>query len=311
MNLEFYFLTFKFCVNIDKNTGIKVKKFWKRFLERDLRFDIQTIWNIKFHKGLPKTEIDYENHILYHFHNSVCDLTEFNNFFREAIVKLSSMDGVLWLHCSSFNLNNKTYLVLGKKGFGKTTLLLNAILECKATFISNDQLPIFIFNNSAYCLSWRPDIKISLSDNQKSLYLVNHKIPYSFINYENMSIRLKKTIVAPNTNLTIAVKPNEIFRVDMIIVLSDKQDIVSFCENFIDYAIDDSETILPFKLKNMAKYMPYWNKRILDIKLSNNASKKVNNCINVLNYQCSKYCVGNRIDFDLVKKELLEAKIDE
>lgn len=305
MNLNFYFLTYEFNINIDEQTGVKVQKFWKGFLKKDLRFNIEKKWTIEFHRGEPKTIIDYDNNILWHYHKSVCDLTEFNNFFRETIVKLSAIDGVLWLHCSSFNLNNKTYLVIGKKGFGKTTLLLNTLNKCKATFISNDQLPVFIYQGAAYCLCWRPDIKISLINDKKMLYLVNQNIPYSFIDYRKMSDRLKKEIVPATINLSINVVPNEIFKVDEIIVLSNEQKIKSFNDNFINYVIDDLETILPFKLENISKYIPYWNKRIVKINMSECANRVVENCINTLNIQCSKYFVGNRLDFDLVRDEIL------
>lgn len=306
MKLAFYFLTYKFNVNIDKFTGVKVQKFWKDFLKKDARFDVEKEWTIEFHKGSPKTIIDYDNNLLCHCHESICDLTEFNNFFRETIVKLSAMDGILWLHCSSFYLNNNTYLVIGKKGFGKTTLLLNALTKCNATFISNDQLPIFVYKDNVYCLSWRPDIKVSLTNDKKSLYLVNHNLPYTFIDYDKMSVRLKKEVVAPVTELIINVKPNEIFKVDKIIILSNKQDIKSFSNSFIDYAIDDPETILPFKLDNLSKYMPYWNKRILKIRVSESANKIVDACIEKLNKQCSKYLVGNRLNFNVVKNKILE-----
>lgn len=308
MELDFYFLTYKFNVNIDKQTGIKVQKFWKGFLEKDSRFTIEKEWSIEFHKGDSKTIIDYDNSILYHYHDSICDLTEFNNFFRETIVKLSAMDGILWLHCSSFSLNNITYLVIGKKGFGKTTMLMNAITKCNATFISNDQLPVFVYEDEVYCLSWRPDIKVSLINDKKSLYLVNHNLPYTFIDYEKMSARLKKEIVSPTTELITNVKANEIFKVDKIIILSNDQEIKSFSNNFIDYAIDDPETILPFKLDNIPKYMPYWNKRILKIRVSSHANNKVDACIEKLNKQCSKYLVGNRLDFDVVRNVILEEK---
>lgn len=306
MNLTFYFLTYKFNINIDEYTGIKVQKFWEGFLKKDLRFDSQNEWNIEFHEGLPKTIINYDNKTLYHYHESICDLTEFNNFFRETIVKLSAMDGILWLHCSSFNLNNKTYLVTGRKNSGKTTLLLNAINKCNAIFISNDQLPVFVYKDSVYCLSWRPDIKISLGNNKKSLYLVNNIIPYSFIDYKKMSIRLKKDIVPPDAELNIKFRANEIFKVDKIIILSKEQDIKFISNDFIKYVIDDPETILPFKLNNIVKYIPYWNKRIVKVKVSKDAKKKVKECIKKLNKQCSKYMVGNRLDFDIIKHKVLE-----
>ena len=101
------------------------------------------------------------------------------------------MKGILWLHCSAFKCNEKTYLVIGEKGSGKTTLLINALKNLNAKFIGNDQLPIFIYKNQVCCYSWRPDIKIC-SEKGKTLHLINNMVPYNFIDIDKMSKRLKK-----------------------------------------------------------------------------------------------------------------------
>ena len=83
------------------------------------------------------------------------------SMMREIFVKVSLSKGFCWLHASAFKLNEKTYLVIGNKGRGKTTWLMSALYHKKAKFIGNDQVPIIQVNNTLYVYRWRPDIKIS------------------------------------------------------------------------------------------------------------------------------------------------------
>lgn len=306
MKLELFFLNIKFSIIIDKETGIKVKKFWTGFLEKNTNIYPKDTWTIYFTKDkVTSTDINYDTKTIIHKHNSVCDITEFNNFFREAVVKISTMQGVVWLHCSGFNLNGKTFLVLGKKGYGKTTILMKTLKELGAVFIGNDQLPIFSYENDICTYSWRPDVKVaSQYDNSKIFYLVNNNIPYDFLNADNMSKRLKKTIEFPKENLNINISHEKIFKIDNILILNSVQNIIVTNDEILKYVIDDPEVIIPDKLLDLGKYMPYWNKRITKIKNEENADKISKGLLNALNKQTTKYLVGNRLNFELLKNTL-------
>ena len=301
MKLEYYFLNIKFNITIDKETGKKVKKFWNSFLIKQDDMEIEQEWDISFSRDTEEsTKIDYDNKTIIHKHNSICDITEFNNFFRETIVKLSSMSGVVWLHCSAFEFNNKVFLVLGKKGDGKTTVLMNALNSLKATFIGNDQLPLFIHKGEVYTYCWRPDIKVTTRNNDsKTLYLVNNKTPYSFLDARLMSKRVGKNIVFATHNKDIMIDSNKLFKVDNILILNNKQEIRKTKADFLKFVIDDPEVIIPYKLLNLKKYMPYWNKRITTIKLDSNADNTAKKCLKQINKQCNKYLVGNRLNFNI------------
>ena len=313
--IEMYFLNYKFKIHLDELIYEKFSSFWKDFLNKNNNFDIKYEWNIFFIKSdITKTNINYNNNEIYHYQNSVCELTELNNLLRETIIKISAMNGIVWLHCSGFSINNRSFLVIGNKGYGKTTLLLNAINK-GAKFLGNDQLPIFEYNNKIYTYIWRPDIKISmdcaskfkiiktkgLEENQKVLYLVNNNIPYWFINANKMSERLGKKIIIPDKEIEINMPLNKLVEVNYLIFLDNKQKIVEYKgKNIIDKVKNDPETIFSYKLKNLEKYMPYWNKRIKEIKINKNAYKINKKIISKLMKQSRKLICGNRIEFNEV-----------
>ena len=313
--IELYFLNYKLNIYLEKLLLKRFSKFWRFFLTIDKRFNSNDEWDIYFiHSNDINTNVDYEKKQIYHYYNSVCDLTELNNLVRETIVKLSAMNGVVWLHCSGFLINNKTFLVIGNKGDGKTTMLLNAILK-GAEFIGNDQLPLFEYNKKICTCIWRPDIKISMdyaiklgitkkketTNGEKVLYLVNNSIPYNFINAEKMSQRIRKKITLPDKEIKVTIPLNKINQIDCLIFLDKKQIIDEYKENNIFEKIkDDQETIFSYKLKNMEKYMPYWNKRIKQIKINEYANKRNKIIIDELTNQSKKIICGNRIEFSYI-----------
>ena len=311
--IELYFLNYKLNIYLDKLLLKRFSVFWKSFLTKDIEFNITDEWDIHFIcSNNTNTHVNYETKKIYHYHNSVCDLTELNNLLRETIVKLSAMDGIVWLHCSGFMIKNKTFLVIGNKGDGKTTMLLNMILK-GAQFIGNDQLPLFKYNKKICTYIWRPDIKISMdyavklgttnkkqiTKEEKVLYLINNKIPYNFIDAEKMSERIRKKITLPDKEIRVTIPLNKKNQIDYLIFLDKEQVICEYKENNILNKIkDDQETIFAYKLKNMEKYMPYWNKRIKQIKLNKNADKVNEIIIDELTKQTKKIICGNRMRFD-------------
>lgn len=317
--IELYFLNYKLNIYLDNLLLKRFSEFWKSFLTKDSQFDITDEWDIYFISSInTSTQVNYETRQIYHYHNSVCDLTELNNLIRETIVKLSAMDGVVWIHCSGFIIENKTYLVIGNKGDGKTTMLLNMINK-GAKFLGNDQLPIFEYNKKICTYLWRPDIKISMdyavemgitnkkqtAKEEKVLYLVNNKIPYGFIDAKKMSERIRKKITLPDKEMRITMPLNKKNQIDYLIFLDKEQILDEYKENNILNKIkDDQETILAYKLKDMEKYMPYWNKRIKQIRLNKDAYKVNETIIDELTKQTKKIICGNRMKFDYVWNEI-------
>ena len=313
--IELYFLNYKLNIYLDNLLLKRFSEFWKSFLTKDSQFDITDEWDIYFISSInTSTQVNYETRQIYHYHNSICDLTELNNLIRETIVKLSAMDGIVWLHCSGFMIENKTYLVIGSKGDGKTTMLLN-MLNKGAKFLGNDQLPIFEYNKKICTYLWRPDIKISMdyavemgitnkkqtAKEEKVLYLVNNKIPYGFIDAKKMSERIRKKITLPDKEMRITMPLNKKNQIDYLICLDKEQILDEYKENNILNKIkDDQETILAYKLKDMEKYMPYWNKRIKQIRLNKDAYKVNETIIDELTKQTKKIICGNRMKFDYV-----------
>lgn len=316
---ELYFLNYKLNIYLDNLLLKRFSEFWKSFLTKDSQFDITDEWDIYFISSInTSTQVNYETRQIYHYHNSICDLTELNNLIRETIVKLSAMDGIVWLHCSGFMIENKTYLVIGNKGDGKTTMLLN-MLNKGAKFLGNDQLPIFEYNKKICTYLWRPDIKISMdyavemgitnkkqtAEEEKVLYLVNNKIPYSFIDAKKMSERIRKKITLPDKEMRITMPLNKKNQIDYLIFLDKEQILDEYKENNILNKIkDDQETILAYKLKDMEEYMPYWNKRIKQIRLNKDAYKVNETIIDELTKQTKKIICGNRMKFDYVWNEI-------
>lgn len=316
---ELYFLNYKLNIYLDNLLLKRFSEFWESFLTKDSQFDINDEWDIYFISSInTSTQVNYETRQIYHYHNSICDLTELNNLIRETIVKLSAMDGIVWLHCSGFMIENKTYLVIGNKGDGKTTMLLN-MMNKGAKFLGNDQLPIFEYNKKICTYLWRPDIKISMdyavemgitnkkqtAKEEKVLYLVNNKIPYGFIDAKKMSERIRKKITLPDKEMRITMPLNKKNQIDYLIFLYKEQILDEYKENNILNKIkDDQETILAYKLKDMEKYMPYWNKRIKQIRLNKDAYKVNETIIDELTKQTKKIICGNRMKFDYVWNEI-------
>ena len=324
--VELYFLNYKFNIFLEEILKERFSKFWESFLTKDTEFKITDEWNIYFlANNNVNTQIDYDKKEIYHYYNSICELTELNNLIRETIVKLSTMDGIIWIHCSGFMINNKTFLAIGNKGDGKTTILLN-MLSKGAKFIGNDQLPVFEHNKKICTYIWRPDIKIAMdyaiksgltnnkknAENEKILYLVNNKIPYNFVDAQKMSERIKKKITLPDKEIEIQIPLKKLVPIDYLVLLDKKQIIRKYRKNNILNKIkNDQETIFAYKLKDMERYMPYWNKRIREIKI-NKDDKKINkNIIKKLNRQTKKIICGNRLEFNYTWKninQILEGK---
>lgn len=305
--IEMCFLEYKFTVFAEEKLLNRFSSFWSPFLSAPQKHDKFIEWKIHFfYNQNSKTIVNQEKQEIIHYSNSICDLTELNNLFREAIVKITSLYGMIWLHCSAIHQDSKTILFLGNKGDGKTTLLLNYLnSNSNCFFIGNDQLPLFIHDKKLCTMCWRPDIKIqsSIDSNAKELLLVNHN-DLSFINFEKMSQRVNKKIIASTNNHSIKFEANKIYPVNQIVVLNNIQNF-SDCtfEEFINNFETNNECVSAHKLQDLAKYMPYWNKRILGLIVSDKSKKENENILTACkNIDLVK--VGNRLNFNEVKNYL-------
>lgn len=310
--IEMYFLQYKFVVFVEADLLNRFSVFWQPFLISKGDYDEFVEWEIHFFVDTEsKTIVNQSERKILHYSNSVCHLTELNNLFREAIVKISALYGVVWFHCSAVHYNGKTQLFLGNKGDGKTTLLMNYLKDSSCEFVGNDQLPLFEYDGRLCTMCWRPDIKIQ-SENQldaKELILVNHK-DLSFIDFESMSRRVRKNIIKPTKQYTFNYKANCIYPIDRIVVL-DSEPVVTHCpfDLLLSKIDENDECVLSYKLEDIPRYMPYWNKRILGLQTLQQGRVLNDNVLEL----CKKVDivkVGNRMEFQEVKKELKE-RIDE
>ncbi|KST91472.1 hypothetical protein KF134_1246 [Lactococcus lactis subsp. lactis] len=213
--------------------------------------------------------IDDSKKIVIHKYNKGSEVIETYNLIKEFIVKISLLYGYNWLHASSFRINNKTIVICGKKGFGKTTMLLRALLKKKAYFIGNDQIPIKIVNDKLYTFLWRPDIKVrgtslelfnlNLSSDKtyimfpqkEQLKAFDFKGYYEMTNQEVFPLFLKE------------IKFNkQLEEISKIIYLSDANNFLEV-ENIVNEILADQETVQPEDLTTWNKNKKYWNKRIV------------------------------------------------
>ena len=278
---------------------------------------IKHYWNIFLEKAdYTSTLVDFTKKKIHFYYDTEYEISEINSLIREAIVKITCAEqGILWLHASAFSINNKTFLIIGQKGYGKTTLLLNSILNLKSNFLCNDQIPLFIENNKVKTFCWRPDLKItldiakkinlvsnSINNAEKVFFLINNKLPYSFINFDKMSNRLGKIFIPPENDLKLNYEKKDC-TIDYIFILSPEQTISEIeVPDILKYANTDPETITVPKLNNMGKTMPYWNKRIKPVTINSEAYILNNTIINQLNLQCKMFSVGNRLPFSQISE---------
>lgn len=163
-SIEMYLLNYKFIVFGEAGLLERFAKFWFPFLSSPNKYNEFIEWKIHFFCDKDsRTEVNQDDQEIIHYSNSVCQLTELNNLFRESVVKITSLYGFVWLHCSAICQNGLTRIFLGNKGDGKTTLLLNYLEDKQNLFVGNDQLPMFLENGQLCAFCWRPDIKIQSS----------------------------------------------------------------------------------------------------------------------------------------------------
>jgi energy-coupling factor transporter ATP-binding protein EcfA2 len=76
--------------------------------------------------------------------------------FRDLIIKNEESAGTLILHASAVRKDNKTIAILGAKGAGKTTLMLNLLLNHKCQLLTGDKLFLMVDDGKIRVKGW-PD----------------------------------------------------------------------------------------------------------------------------------------------------------
>ena len=78
----------------------------------------------------------------------------------EYFSKIALSQGAVFLHGSSFVVDDICFVVLGPKGSGKTHWLVTALALCNGWYIGNDQLYVRTIDQQVTTRRWRPDVKI-------------------------------------------------------------------------------------------------------------------------------------------------------
>lgn len=325
ISMSFKFINIPFQINGEVELIKSLVIFWKDMLN-DISVNISIpdndSWKIHIrHINIEKekVELNHSSKIIFYKVPIKEELfVKTISLMREIIVKISLMEGYNWLHASAFNINNKTFLVLGNKGDGKTTWLMNALYNKNADFIGNDQIPILYKNGKLYVYRWRPDIKIS-PDTLVRIG-IDYKVPssvkidrfilmpyanqYEFIDFKSWSKQNRQTIYP--------------FPIDFEYNISNQENLVTgiiFLNNTIDYPVDiidsdkkndlfdkyfhDPEVIFSEQLQNWEKNKKYWL-RIQNLYAPQKILNASNRCKKYLKNEIPVYLVSNRMNIEKI-----------
>lgn len=214
---------------------------------------------------------------------------------REYIVKSSLTKGVVWFHASAFVIHGKVILVVGKKNSGKTTWLLEALLNSNAKFVGNDQIPVFESNGKLYTQRWRPEIKVKNYNNLvKNSLVFGNKESYNFFDINQYNNITRNDCKKLYIKFDSAEKLKS-YEISSIIYLDETNyDIQLISDRTQKHKIlknieCDTEYLSPIKLENWNEVIPYWNKRINFIKFNKNDLLK--------KYAMFKECFVSSVNF--------------
>lgn len=290
MNLLIHFIEFDIIFCIEDNIVEKVYEFWKNCLDIcyiDFNIEVKDAWTI-YAKKVPEGDEnhfwDFEEKIIVNYYSCPHDLTEHNAFLRECITKIALYSGILWVHASAFRIREKVVLVLGEKNAGKTTWVLNAVINLNAEFIGNDQLPLFLCEGKLSTVGWRPDVKIRSSSlevlgiNDKGMVQADrHYLQLNGaleVDIEGLSAKNGYSIEKIDCwNSKIHTCFMETVNVDNIIYIGkirEGNNISYFWKKVFE---DDRENLLPHYLCDWCENMNYWTERIGNIRIASNARK--------------------------------------
>lgn len=319
--LHFQFNDIGFNIYADENILKSLNCFW--CLTMDVRYDssFENDWSIKIvlmNEISDSTFVDYDGKTIVYYISKVSPINRINSFIREFITKITLARGYIWLHASACNILGKGCIIMGPKGNGKTTHLLNAYFNFGAEVIGNDQIPVRINNGHIVAYRWRPDIKfsprtihlvggnsIAIQDNQvdRFLWMPDPK-QYSVIDFEDLSFRRKQKIKSFHYT-PIRMSAQREFQISKLIFL-DEQSSPTWCELsfeqaswYLHHALGaDKENLTPCKLQNWNKQVPYWNERISIERLDTDAEFIADQTINTMLEDLKIFRLYNRVDLD-------------
>lgn len=263
----------------------------------------KTDWTVITYKRRENhTIIDRKSQTIIYEYDSEYEFLEIYSFLREMIVKLTVEKGWFWVHACCFEINGKVTIVLGTKGSGKTTSLLYAANRFSANIIGNDQIPIYVSNGKLCTYTWRVDVKstvetinlfennkINLVESENSRVMIFPEYDYyKEYDFDGMK-KLTGQEILPyikygEFNYCFVSKGEYIL--DNIIILDenieeesskDRKYILKSMKNLLK----DREFITPSKAREWKKYISYWNKRITNLKITEEsikAEKKIFEC---------------------------------
>lgn len=206
-----------------------------------------------------------------------CQLFDKYNVFslygtvREYIVKDSLVKGLAWLHGSAFIINDKVVLVVGNKNAGKTTWLLKALFILNATFVGNDQIPVYKIGEDFFTRRWRPEIKIKsnfIFDEFLSCTLLFGDCSiYESFDVDSYNILVKDTFRKRYIPFN-CIEQSKDYKISTVIYLCDEETepceikSVNYKSKIIEDLQKDVEFLTPKKLIEWNEKIPYWNTRI-------------------------------------------------
>ena len=318
-NLHFQFNELGFVVNADYDILDKLYQFWYLSLdlvyaiknEDDWFISIQPTNNIRSY-----CEVDYMSRTIIFYNPCPNSIEYINSFLREFITKILLTYGYIWLHASAFCINGCAYLVLGKKGFGKTTHLLNAQNYHNAEIIGNDQVPIKVVNGHVCTFRWRPDVKIAPS----TLALVGNKhssdefrncdrfllMPninqYAAIDFSLLS-KLRHQIICPLLPAAPKYSRDKCFPISHVIMLDDTPNLqVEMITPDRAHQLwqstfrEDTENIVPEDLLSWNSRIPFWRERLQNLVASREVEEAAIETLQCLFEKSSIYRVNRRIN---------------
>lgn len=319
-NLNFKFNEINFSVVGEVDFIKKLYIYWKYTIDVAYSKNEECDWLILINIvniNDDEINVDYDNKVIEYYVNNCNALNKTNSLIREFITKYSLSKGYIWLHGSAFLLKGKSYIILGKKGAGKSTHLLNACLNYGARLIVNDQIPVRYHNNNIYIYKWRPDVKFSPStlhvigikekisiNTSDKLYWMPKVIQNKIINFKDLS-RSRNQKIVPYNNKKIKIADGNEFKIDRIIILDD---IINPCQEVIDKEtfaliwnnlfIKDNENLMPNILEKWNDNVGYWNKRIINMKLCKSAVESSEKSSDIIINNVYKIRMYNRIKLE-------------
>lgn len=320
--LYFCFQDMEFALYAEDSILLKLESIWVEISAKVLYGDCpQHAWKIiSEYSAHNETKICWKHKCIYHYHTNPYLFFENNSLIKEIIIKFALSKGFIWVHGSVFRVKNKTILILGSKGSGKTTWLMTSLLKCNGQFICNDQLPLYLKKGKLFTCKWRSDIKVS-PDTLKCIKNVPMDDCDRYLIFpQNKQLEVFDiTTFSQLTNqkiskcFTIPVSTDSLheYNIDYVICLSSDYNSInklnsSDMKYFWDkYFASDTEVITPEKFLEWDLHIPYWNKRIKKLPVIPNGLTRGKKIIKEL-LSTQSYGSNNRLPIDKIQYFIMQ-----